>query len=44
MESICDEIIPFKIVQESLLEKGMKGGVVESEELVEKGGVWKNFY
>ena len=26
------------------LEKGMKGGVVENEELVEKGGVWKNFY
>ena len=33
-----------KLYRKVLLEKGMKGGVVESEELVEKGGVWKNFY
>ena len=26
------------------LKKRMKGGVVKSEELVEKSGVWKNFY
>ena len=26
------------------LEMGMKGGVVECEELVEKSGIGKNFY
>ena len=43
MESICDEIIPFKLYRKFGLEKGMKEGMVESEVLVEKGGVWKNF-